>query len=262
MKVSLFISIAFLFSFMACVQYDFEYDLNTPVAKFVLSDDLEEISGLAYIDENTIAAVQDEDGAIFLIDSNSGEIKDEIQFGKNGDYEGITYCHGKYWVLRSDGTLFKVRNNKEPKKFSFNDKKGFDFEGLCYDEKNERLLIACKSHKKKDKNKYIYIYGFSLKDKKFEDKPVLKISKEKIHPRFKPSGIAIHPNGDIYILSAFSNTLVVLSESGDLKSVVPLIVKNFQQAEGITFTPDGDLYISNEKHFRAPTLLKFTYLRD
>lgn len=240
-----------------CVADRFIYDLNTPDRTMKLSSELNEISGLEMISDSVIATVQDEKGKIYILDMESGKIKDHFDFGKKGDYEGITHYKNHFYVLRSDGTIYKVKRGKDAKTYHFKNSKNFDFEGLCLDQKNKRLLVACKTHGDKKKRKYFYIYSFSLEQKEFDDKPVFKILKEDIDKDFKPSGIAIHPNGHIYILSSFAKRLLVLSQKGKIVNQVKLNKSLFHQPEGITFTRLGDLFISNEKNDYTPTILRF-----
>ena len=235
------------------------YKLSKPTKRVELTKELNEISGLDWIGKNTLVAVQDEKGIVFYIDANSGEILDELNFGKDGDYEGIAQYKKHFFVLRSDGTLFKVSRKKETKTYAFKNSKGFDFEGLCVDEENNRLLVACKEHGKSEKRDDIYIYSFSLEKNTFDKKPAFKISRAKVHPKFKASAIAIHPNGTIYILSSFSKTLLILSGSGEVLNVISLHKSLFNQPEGLTFNAENDLFISNEKKNDKPTLLRFNF---
>lgn len=252
-----FLFLLVLYSFKAEI---FPYAINTPDERFELTSELDEISGIDMLSDSLIVAVQDEKAYIYYLDANSGEIIDKIDFGKNADYEGISHVKKHFYVLRSDGNLFKVKPGKETKEYEFKKSKGFDFEGICFDQKNNRLLIACKTQGDKSKHDNFYIYSFSLETKSYGEKPVFKLKKSKVHPKFKPSAIAIHPDDSIYVLSSFSKTLIVLSSEGELINKVVLEQDLFQQPEGITFNSKGDLFISNEKNRAVPTILKFNHL--
>ena len=73
---------------------------------------------------------------------------EEIQFHKDGDYEGIEIVGDKVYVIKSTGTIYEVTNpgTKEQQRKKFNSflSKENDVEGLAYDKKNNRLLVACK----------------------------------------------------------------------------------------------------------------------
>ena len=159
--------------------------------------------------------------------------------------------------MRSDGTIFKVGKKKKSKEYKFKNDKNFDFEGLCLDQANDRLLVACKEHGDKDKQDYFFIYSFSLESKEYDKKPAFKIKRDEVHPNFKPSAISLHPNGNIYVLSSFSKTLLILSPEGSILNKVQLSENIFHQPEGIVFNASGDLFISNEKNGTTPNILRF-----
>ena len=85
------------------------------------------------------------------------------------------------YVLRSDGTLFEIVNyrSKNFKLYSWvTGIPATNNEGLCYDAKNNRLLIACKGKIGKGpefKDKRV-IYGFDLVTKKLTSEPVYDLS--------------------------------------------------------------------------------------
>src|SRR5690606_38986530 len=122
-----------------------------------------EVSGIAYLGDDRIAAVQDEDGIIFIYDLNQSAIINEIKFGKPGDYEGIAIVSSSAYVLRSDGTIFEVKNFESDHPvttpYVTDLKDQFNYEGLCFDKKNNRLLIAAKE---KAKDKYKPVFAFNL----------------------------------------------------------------------------------------------------
>ena len=233
------------------------YDLQNPTKRIELPKKLNEISGLSFLTNSEIASVQDEKGKIYILSPEDGKIVKEIEFGKNGDYEGISHFKKHYFVLKSNGSIYKIDKYGYSKEYEFKHKKGFDFEGLCLDKINNRLLVACKENGNKDKRSHFYIYVFSLESKEYVEKAHFKIRRNAVHSNFKPSGIAIHPNGNIYVLSSFSKTLCVLSKTGAILESTQLNESILNQPEGITFNSEGDLFIANEKKNTMPTLLKF-----
>lgn len=262
------------------------YNLTAPSATIVLPYALTEISGITGIDSTTFACVQDEIGIVFIYDSRKGQIINQIPFAGPGDYEGITRVNRSLYILRSDGILYELADYlvKSPVINIFNTGiPAKDNEGLCYDSRNKRLLIACKQGYTEDeiKNKQL-VYSFDLKTKKLSKDPVIvldikvlrKIVKEndiKIPGidkddvddlDFRASDIGINPlTGKIFLISASFYTLIVADMSGRVETIAPLKKDLFRQAEGITFNSRGDLFISNEAAGKSPTLVRFNYVK-
>lgn len=250
------INIILTLSVLSCYAQEGMYNLNKPTKVVTLNSELNEISGLHSISESELIAIQDEEGIIYFIKKNNGKILKTIKFGKDADYEGVTAVKKRIYILESNGDIHRYKNDKTSK-YHFKKEGKFDFEGLCYDDKNDQLLVACKTHGKNDKKDHIYIYGFDISENKYHKSPIYKIKKEKSYKKFWPSGIAVHPNGNIYLLSSRSKMLMIISPSGDVIKTQALMPYLFNQPEGISFSENGDLYISNEKRKSKPTLLKF-----
>jgi len=142
-----------------------EYDLNNPAKTFKLPKDLNEISGLVYHKDQTLLAVQDEKGLIFAINSENGEIGRTYDFGKDGDYEGITLVGDHAWILKSNGNLIRLKKLEDDapgKVFKTHLSTANDTEGLAYDAVNNRLLVVCKESPGKGIKKAKAIYAFDL----------------------------------------------------------------------------------------------------
>lgn len=223
-----------------------------------LPDILEEVSGIAYMEQGKIACIQDEDGFIFIYDTKSASVERKIEFAGHGDYEGIALVGTTAYVLRSDGTLFEVSNFENDRlktiEYSFEFSENYDFEGLGYDQRNNRLLLGIKN---KTDDDFKSIYAFDLATKKIINQPVYKIYFN--HPVFdaldmkpsnkmlQPSEITINPeNGKIYILEGVNPKLLILDSLGIPEKLHVFKKKQFRQAEGLTFGPSGELFISNE----------------
>lgn len=230
---------------------------------------LEEISGIAWLQGNRLACIQDEDGKIFIYNLNDSKIEKEIEFSGSGDYEDIVVNGNTAYVLRSDGKLFEVKNFLEnPKVNEFETFKNDDrnVEGLAFDKQNNRLLLGVKEEDSKDKP-YKGIYEFSLASKKFNSTPVFKVNlkdpifeeveEHKLHKKMQPSAIAISPtNGKMYILDGANPKLVIAYKDGKSNKLYSLDKEDFYQPEGIAFSPNGELYISNEGKKKKAAILK------
>ena len=84
------------------------------------------------------------------------------------------------------------------------------------------------------------------------------INESKGDVSFQPSGIAVHPvSGNIYIIASVGNLLMVYSRESIMLAMIKLRTKYFPQPEGICFSPDGSLYISNEGDEDEATILRF-----
>jgi uncharacterized protein YjiK len=269
--------------------YKFPYNLQKCNAIYKLPDKLHEISGLSFYKKNELATIQDEKGNIYFFNLKTGKLSEKIDFAGDGDYEGIAVVENQIWVLKSNGNLFRVKYSKketETKVYKTDLSSKNDTEGLAYDKKNNRLLIACKGHPyiedKKGKNKKA-IYSFELDEKKLSKNPVfiidLKHIKElknynmmtnlgidfltNVNPSkgdvsFQPSRIAIHPRTkNIYLLGTVGKLLIVCNNKGEILAAIELNPDLFIQPEGICFDQSGNLFISNEGRELVPTILKF-----
>ena len=83
------------------------YDLNKP-EKFALNKELNEISGIGFLNGDAAAAIAiaDEKGKLYSF-SVGKENFSASKFSKKGDYEDVAILNNKELVvLRSDGSLF------------------------------------------------------------------------------------------------------------------------------------------------------------
>ena len=268
------------------------YNLSKPDKRWSLPEELKEISGITATDENTVACVQDEKGTVFFYDISNSSIKRDFVFNGDGDYEDLVKVNNEMFILRSDGTLFKLTSfSDKPSKANTieTDIPSEDSEGLCYDSDGKKLLIACKADIKSDKYKNKRaVFAFDIKSGTLSAKPFLVIdpkaikrfiSDNKIHVKikkehkhdddddfkvdFRMSAIGIHPvTKKIFIISAADYLICVYNRDGKLENIEFLDSKLFNKAEGITFLPNGDLLVSNEGENGSPTLLRFNYLRN
>ncbi len=267
------------------------YDLGSPDHRYSVPASLEEISGISWTGKGTLACIQDENGIIYCYDLEKEKVVSEVKFGKDGDYEDISVVKSTAYVLKSNGHIFRVKNfNKDEikvKRYKTLLSNKNDAEGMFYDSSENRLLIACKGSpsiaKENHYKGYRAVYSFDLKTKQMLEEPAYLINLRRIdsykdqgnftqfssklakilgitdpYASFRPSGIAIHPLTDeIYMISSVGKLLTVLDREGLILVVHSLDPNLFRQPEGICFSPEGDLYISNEGKGGKGYILKF-----
>ena len=268
------------------MSHQIEYDLEKPALSLKLPKELREISGISYFSDNLAIAIQDENAVLYFLSLSNGEIVDSLNFGEDGDYEGITSDENNIYILRSDGYIFTmpkiVTDSPKVNKINTILDNSFDTEGICYNSKTKNLLIACKENA--DELSTRNIFNYSIEGQIIEKNPAYRISLNNIKKYlenapetvefdelrgyfddssedfFYPSDIAVHPiSGDIYICSAKSiSLLVVISQEGNLKYIQLIPEDILPQTEGISFTPTGDLILCSEGKAKDERLFIFS----
>ena len=257
------------------------YDLTNPKEEYLMPGELNEISGISWYSPGLLACVEDENGLIYLYDTQQKRVVRRIRFAESGDYEDLSVIKQNAYVVRSDGTLF-LRSLANPQSDGQTDltlryptalTAAHDVEGLGYHAKRNRLLIACKEKQalpgQRVEGKALYAVNVNLHQ--MQETPAYQISwpaggdpasgKKKgggKKENWQPSGVAVHPlSHQIYLLASAGKRLLVLHSDGSLVETVRLDPRLFRQPEGICFAPDGTLYIASEGHEGTGYILSF-----
>lgn len=248
-----------------------EYDLDRPEILY-LNDPLAEISGIYFYPKDTsVFAISDESGYLFKIHLSKNIFTERWKFDKTLDFEGISYKDSAFYILESNGNIHALKfstvgDTVTTQTTLFADQKNKnEFESFYYDSVRQKFILICKDCEA-DKKPVVTAWDYDAQNKSFTpsvftinvDLIAQKIGKKEI--KFKPSGATINPlTGDIWLVSAINMLLVVTDENGNCKEVYHLDPAFFTQPEGITFTPLGNLIISNEagSKYNSPTLLIF-----
>lgn len=266
---------------------DASYDFDQPDARFVLAGALKEISGLAVLDDGMLAAIQDEDGILYVLDPASGEVVDERTFGPPGDYEAIAVGAGFLFVLESSGLLYRLDDwsgdDLDAAEIALELPRRCDAEGLRYDAGGDRLLVSCKENPGPNLTLKKAIYAFDVEGRPLSREPVYALDVRAFtisvpdHPvneavrsvlservdlsGFKPSDLAIHPvTGELFVLSSVRTALLSVRGNGTVSGVWKLPDSLLDQPEAMDFLPNGDLYIASEAgNFKDAVLLRFDY---
>ncbi len=255
------------------------YNLEKPLLRVELADELHEVSGLHPApDGRNLLAVQDERGAVYLLNGKTMQIIQCIDFAPDGDFEGVTAVGDTLYAVKSTGTIYRIVYGGTPQqqteKFKNSLTKQHNIEGLAADPAKRRLLLACKAAPPLQLQDEKHIFAIHLDDMRLDTVPLLRIRLADMvafleqNPalprqdnmleyltrperegalRFSPSGIAIHPHtGHYYILSAAGRLLAVYAPGGSLLALHRFKKEMFEQPEGICFDARGTLYIAGE----------------
>ena len=264
---------------------DSSYVFATPDARFDLKKDLKEISGLTTLKDGTLAAIEDESGALFILDPTSGDVIARKKFAKRGDFEGLELAGDRLYALRSDGRLFMMDDwsgaDIKSKEEKLDLPKRCDAEGLAFD--GSRLLISCKEEPGKDLKRVKAIYSLDPATMKVSDDPAFIIDPKEFSASvkdhavneavrsvmservdlsgFKPAGMAIHPiTRELYVVSSVRQAILALDRGGNVTKIWALPDGLMEQPESIAFLPNGDLFVASEAGGgKSARLFRFNY---
>jgi len=254
----------------------FQYNLSSPAGTWTLPNELLEISGNAYLDDNRLLVIEDTHPLLYVVRlDKTGVVEKTIPFakeeGKKFDIEDVAVQGNTAYALWSHGTIFKIENwNTKPVTTTWEtdlDKKN-NTEGLCIDPKTGNLLVACKNKNDLEdaKKSTRVIYAFDVQKGSLNTEPFLSIKKEDFENvadekfDFFPSAVAVHPvTGNIYVLSTRGTKgLAQYSRDGKIVGFQEIDKDLMPQPEGICFAPKGVMYISTEGKGSEPgKILKF-----
>lgn len=254
------------------------YDFSRPEASYTMPTELAELSGIVLSGAGQLTGVQDEMGRLYEYSLTDKRVTRTIDFGPAGDYEDLARVGNDWFVLRSDGTLFR-HSASGTRQYATGLTLENNAEGLTYDARSKTLLVACKgspggdltatkraiyrldptTYKVQTPAAYVLdvdaIVASVPKTAETAAAPAAdkkgKKGKKGKHAGglkgFAPSAVAVHPvTGHVFVLSARQNALVELDDKGELLAATELPGNLFPQAEGLAFTPEGDLYIATE----------------
>jgi hypothetical protein len=247
------------------------YKLTEPV-RYRVRESMQEISGIwLHPDPQHIYAINDEEGKIFLINLDANEPYPVTKFGKSGDYEDLVYTSEGWVVLKSNGTLYHVHDaftdSVSSTSYKFQHPGKQEFESAYYEAGSNSIVFICKQCEEDKRQMATSAYRFNMGSKEFDTVPAYRLSVADIArlagtemKNFRPAAAAIHPvEKRLYIVSSVNELLVIAGFDGKVQEVYHLKDKLFRQPEGISFAPNGDMYISNEAGDGTANILKFSY---
>ena len=251
------------------------YNIQEPDTR-ELGKSVNEISGLTFnTDDSTLLAISDSKRKIFQIDLNREKLRDYAEkMYTQSDFEDLVKIDTTIYVLISDGTIISMplhvadssRTVVHPSPFRGKN----DFETMYHDPDANGLIVVCKECEEEKGQHKRTAYRFDLTEKAFDDSPFYSVSTNEIKAlvknddaNFRPSAAAIHPiDKNLYILSSAGSLFVKTDKKGKVFEAYNLNPDIYPQPEGLAFSPNGTMYISNEGKYGTPTLLVFPYNKD
>ncbi|RYZ20259.1 MAG: hypothetical protein EOO16_17270 [Chitinophagaceae bacterium] len=250
------------------------YRLDEPQKSWPLAADLLEVSGITWVNNRQLLAIEDATRNIYVLDlGKQGAISHKAPLpagdGSKLDLEDVALLGKTAYALRSNGNLLEVNGwETQPavRELATELPGRFNVEGLCYDPATGKLLLAMKEplgKKKKKAGDSRDVYVYDPKAGRLMPEPLLVIGPDVVAKMgngkggFNPSAIAVHPvSKEIYVLgSAGIKGLACFGRDGELKWFSPIADALMPQPEGLCFAPDGTLYISTEGNGKKPAQL-------
>lgn len=256
---------------------------------YLVPPELMEISGISFVNDSLLVAIQDEEGILYFYSIKEEAVTHKYEFWKGKDYEDLAVVGKDLWIVNSSGSLYELKNFEKgvvkPNIFKTVLTEENNIEGLAYDKLNNRLLLAVKDISFGGDESTKDIYAFDLKTKtlntqaaysiklaeiekffqgdKIEEasKKILKaVGNQNLNKIFRTSALNFHPKtGELYVLSSLNNIIAVLDKNGAILRVLELDGKEFLQPEGLSFTSDGRLFVSNEGKGQQANIIELQY---
>jgi hypothetical protein len=237
------------------------YDLAAPPAdRWELPKALQEISGLAVDSAGRIFAHDDEQAIIYQLDLATHRVVKRFSFGLpavRGDFEAMAVVGRQVILTTSDGVLYAGREGRDGESVPYVTQptgvgRDCEVEGMVYEAAGRALLFACKTPRTQALVGHLAVLRWSLDRKALDPRPwiFLRLSEITRGLRghgFHPSELLRVPgNGHYLVLSGREHAIAEFTPAGKVVAVAHLRRRDYRQAEGLAFAPDGALLVSDE----------------
>ncbi len=222
--------------------------------QWALPDGLREVSGLALGAQERLFAHGDEEATIFELDLAGGQVRKRFHVGdpaRKGDFEGLAWHEGYFYLVTSDGTLLRFREGSDEEHVEFELThtglgRQCEIEGLHAPADGGLLLLACKTPRQDDLQGRLAVLAWSLPDAR--PQPADNVMVEQLPADFAPSGLTRCPDsGNLLLVAARQRALIEVSGDGELVRALRLPGGGrHPQMEGVELTSTGNLIIADE----------------
>jgi len=242
-----------------------------PLARWVLPQTLNEISGLALTPDGRLFAHPDERGIASEIDYRRGVVVKQFLLGRRGvqaDFEGIAIAGDRMFLLSSNGKLyeFKEAANGAQAEFTIHDLelgKECEFEGLGFDQAINSLVLVCKHVGIKELKDHLVLYRWALGENPGQrlsriDTPVADLMQQQGWKEFRPTGLDVDPLTGNYVITTAERALVVVNPEGAILET-RMLPDSHDQPEGVAITRDSMIIISDEAVTRPAAITLYRW---
>ena len=241
-----------------------------PTQQWKLPGILREISGLAMTADGRLFAIEDEKALVYELDYSNGSLVSRFSLGGppiKGDFEGIAITgDGAFYVVTSVGRLFRFAEGSSNEavryqSYDLGTRERCELEGLAWVASRNALALACK-RVYDGKKRFVRIYFWSIEHEELLGEPMqvdIRSARGLMgSKRLNVSGIEWEAaSNHLVMVAAGERTVIEVSASGELVWAGQLDQRYHRQAEGITFDPDGNLWIADEGGRGAARLAKY-----
>ena len=244
---------------------------GAPLARWVLPQTLNEISGLALTPDGRLFAHPDERGIVSEIDYRRGIVLKQFLLGRRGvqaDFEGIAIAGDRMFLLTSNGKIYEFKEgaNGGQVEFSIHDLelgKECEFEGLGFDPAINSLVLACKHVGIKDLKDHLVIYRWALGENPGQrlsriSTPVADLMQQQGWKEFRPTALDVDPVTGNYVITTAEQALVTVNPEGAILETRSL-PSTHDQPEGVVITRDSMIIISDEAVTRPAVITLYRW---
>jgi uncharacterized protein YjiK len=231
-------------------------------AQAILPNRLREISGMALTADGRLFAHNDERGAIYELNADTGAPIKSFALGEAmGDFEGLAITPaGIFWIVTSQGQVLSFREGADGETVQY---ETFDtglgaaceIEGLAYLAAEDSLIVACKQNNAREQRDRVSLYLWSAERgaRAWLDLSEADIAGAAGERQFRPSSVEVDPaTGRILVLSARDAVLAELTSEGALVTARELEGQH-RQPESMVVLPNGAILIADEAGDRDGT---------